>query len=142
MSNHPIQMNWVNNTSYSMNFQVPRDPEDGTKPYAQPTTMQPVGQPGNTSQVSAEKRNALSRGPEGWYDWKVNGEFSGKTAFLNVSYDHPADQSQTWVRVECTEGTGFLVSSPESPTPERVKRFVDSTLQHGDASIRITITRS
>ena len=135
MANRPIQMNWVNDASTSMQFSVPSNPTHGTYPTASPnTTMGAVGTSTNTTAVTANQNDTGTYGPEGQYKWEVIG--SSPTSFITVSYNHPEGFGSTSVQVNCP--SGFVVSSPSNGPSQNVT-FTDSSLQEHSASITITI---
>ncbi|WNG41375.1 hypothetical protein F0U60_52775 [Archangium minus] len=128
-----IQMNFINNTSAALSYYLPANqPVHGIGPEVTNTKLGPQGSSANTSTVSSNWNNALAPGPEGAYQWNLD----ASNAFM-VSYEHPAGNGETWVKVICPPG--YVCSSPNTG-PNGVNTFTDPSLEQHEASITITFS--
>jgi hypothetical protein len=140
MSFAVINMAWVNDTKFTLTFIPQGDPQHGTPPTPNPSQMNPVGEPGNTTTVSASSNSSMSGpGPEGAYQWKIQG--TDPTQFINISYNHPYGKGTTWVTIVCPKG--FLVQGCGQPPAQSLtlNGNCESLQNHNNAYCQLTVTQ-
>lgn len=139
MSNANLYMNWINDTSKSLEFKTSGNPEHGKLITPDPSTMAPVGQQGNTTQVFATSNSSLTGpGPEGTYQWEIVG--SNPTVFIDVSYNHPFGSGTTTVSVTCP--AGYQVEGCDQGPAQSINlnQNCSSLQDHDNSQCTLTVT--
>lgn len=133
-----LYMSFVNDTPTGLTYFITSPPENGNM-NANPATMNPYPQTGNTSLVTASSNRPLSGpGPEGVFYWQLAG-VTPPQAF-EVSFNHPYGGGTTWVTVVCPPG--YVASGcGQGPSQTLALNNNCSSLQnHGDAKCTIVLS--